>query len=68
MSKARTYAAATRRLKLNVPQVGSPYAELFFVDDDGRLRIGNAGPFTPRDARRIAAWIETVFGRTGEGR
>ena len=61
MSRAAKYAKLKPR-DLSVPQVGSPHPALWFVDEEGRLRVDNAGPFDRRQTKRIMRWLERVFG------
>jgi len=61
VSKASEFAKRKPRdLQLN--QIGSPYSELFCCDEHGRLLIGDAGPFTRKDALKLARWILDTFG------
>jgi hypothetical protein len=50
------------RLRLALTQVGSPYSVSVWLDDDGRMRIENLGPFKAGAARRLARWILATFG------
>jgi hypothetical protein len=34
---------------------------LWFVDDEGRLLVNNAGPFPKRSVRRIIRWLRENF-------
>lgn len=60
MSRASEYAKRRPR-PLNVRQYDSPFYTEFSVDENGRLRIDNLGPYSPRAARAIARWLIANF-------